>query len=172
MPIDHPEEDEPPSTDGVLAGVQVENRQDLPVDTGESSRLVTAALEAEGYPPNCQVSVVYVDDGTIADLNQEHLGGDGPTDVISLPLEHLAPGKVPMVPEDGPPLHLGDIFIAPATVTKRAKGEEVEIGDRMALMVVHGMYHLLGWGHDDPDEAEAMEAREAAVLSQVGRRRP
>ncbi len=159
-------DDDPPST-----GVSIENLQDAPVDTEESSVLVTAVLRAEEYPSTSQVTVVYVDDETMTGLNREHLGGEGPTDVISLPLEHMIPGRVPPMAGVGPPLVLGDILIAPSTVARRAVAIGEDADDEMALMVVHGMYHLLGWDHDDDPAAEAMEQREREILEGVGRSR-
>lgn len=169
MDTSHLDDDEPPSIDGGVTGVHVENLQDLPVDMAGWSHLVRAVLAAEGYPATTQVTVVFVDDDHMTELNQGHLGGAGPTDVISVPLERLTPGHVPVVDAGAPPLMLGDIFISPETVARKAADDDIE--NEMALMVVHATYHLLGWDHADDASALAMEGREREVLESMGRRR-
>ena len=73
---------------------------------------------------------------------------------------------------DGPPLNLGDVIICPTVVASNAASAEVEFDDELALMVVHGLLHLLGYDHHEDEEAERMEARERTLLSAVGRIRP
>ncbi len=67
---------------------------------------------------------------------------------------------------------LGDVFIAPAVVARNAEARDVAVTDELALLVVHGLLHLLGWDHEADDEANAMEAREAELLAAIGRVRP
>jgi probable rRNA maturation factor len=63
------------------------------------------------------------------------------------------------------------VIVAPAYVGRRAAENEVSLGDEMALMVTHGILHLLGYDHVEDKDAEAMERREAELLSMVGRTR-
>jgi len=92
--------------------------------------------------------------------------------VLSFPIEDAKPGEPPLQNADGPPTHLGDVFIAPSVVRVNAERNHVLYEDEMALMVVHGLLHLLGWDHADAKDAEAMEKREAELLRLVGRDRP
>lgn len=145
------------------------DEQTHPVDGEALVDLAGRVLRAEGYPEEAEVSILLVDDETMTSHHVTHLGREGPTDVLSFPLEHLAPGAPPSRPGDGePPLVIGDILISPAYVSRQAKEFGVAEADEMALMVVHGMLHLLGYDHEADDEAERMEARERELLADVG----
>lgn len=144
-----------------------------PADTSRAA-LATLALHVlahERYPDRVEVTVLLVDEETIASYNERFMGREGPTDVLAFPLEPLVPGQAPEVLADDPPLNLGDIVISPSYVARQAEEYEVTFDDELSLMLVHGMLHLMGWDHPDDDAAEAMEAREAAILSRVGRGR-
>jgi metalloprotein, YbeY/UPF0054 family len=67
---------------------------------------------------------------------------------------------------------LGDVFIAPTVVRRNAAARGVAYEDELALMVVHGLLHLLGWDHTAEEEAKRMEALEGELLARVGRVRP
>ncbi len=82
----------------------------------------------------------------MAELNGEYMGKTGPTDVLSFPIEDFA-GGITEPDAEGPPLLLGDILICPAVVRANAAAAEVPFEDEMALMVVHGILHLLGNDH-------------------------
>lgn len=142
------------------------------VGAREVEELVTATLSAEGFPDSLEVSLTLLDSGPMADLNRTHMGKEGATDVLSFPLEALSPGEVPDSAAGGPPLHIGDIFICPAVVTSNAAAAGVAFRDEMALMVVHGLLHLLGYDHVVDSEAEQMEQRERDLLAAVGRVQP
>lgn len=138
----------------------------------EIADLAVRTLTAEGFPGSLDVAISLIDEAPMADLNDAHMGKSGPTDVLSFPLEALAPGVVPASAEGGPPLHLGDIFICPEVVASNAAESAVAFRDEMALMVVHGLLHLLGYDHVVDSEAEQMEQRERELLAVVGRVRP
>lgn len=130
--------------------------------------LAARALVAERLPSDTELSLHLVDADRIAELNEQHLGKKGPTDVLSFPIEDLSPGLVPEPPPDGPPLHLGDVFISPSVVAENAASFGVSFDDEMALMTVHGILHLLGYDHVADDDAELMEGREREILAEVG----
>jgi probable rRNA maturation factor len=152
--------------------VIVSDEQGDPLGTPELLSLAELVLEGEGVPPESEVSIVLIDEQSMADLNERHMGKTGPTDVLSFPIEDAAPGRPPERVSGGPPLNLGDVFIAPAVVRRNAESRRVDPEDEMALMVVHGLLHVLGWDHEDEAEAERMEARETQLLAAVGRVRP
>ena len=143
-----------------------------PVEAERLADLAAIALTAEGYPGDTEVTLTLIDEAAMAVLNESHMGKSGPTDVLSFPLESLAPGTVPDAVPGGPPLHLGDVFISPAVVADNARLAEVPFADEMALMVVHGLLHLLGYDHVVESEAEQMEQRERDLLAAVGLVRP
>ena len=135
-------------------------------------RLAAATLAAEGFAADVEVAITFVDEAPMARLNETHLEKSGPTDVLSFPLEELTPGAIAEGPTGGPPRNIGDIFICPAVVADNAMTAAVSFEDEMALMVVHGLLHLLGYDHIVDSEAEQMEQRERDLLAAVGRTRP
>jgi probable rRNA maturation factor len=106
----------------------------------------------------------------MAELNAAYMGEEGPTDVLSFPIEDFSAGAVGE--PGGPPLLLGDVIICPSVVRSNAAAAAVAFEDEMALMVVHGILHLLGRDHVVDADAELMEQREREILAMVGRKRP
>jgi len=156
----------PRSTNGPDVAVLV--GQPPLLDASAVEAIAVDALEELGIHGPVEVSIHFVDVDEITRLNREALGRSGPTDVISLPLEDLVPGDWPPVDPAGPPLALGDVFIAPEIVRSRALEHGFDPTADTALMVVHGVLHLTGHGHDDDDSAEIMESIESMVLARNG----
>lgn len=152
--------------------VFIADEQDDPLPGGSLLELAELVLRNEGVPEDSEVAIVFIDDAEMTGLNQRHHGGEGPTDVLSFPLEEGEPGRPLERNPEGPPLTLGDVFIAPAVVRRNASSAGVEFVDELALMVVHGLLHLLGWDHVEDADAERMEERERQLLGAVGRVRP
>ena len=152
-----------------------------PVDTLRLVRLAEQVLAAEGVRGEAELSLLFVDEQSIQDLNKRFAGKDAPTDVLSFPIDEeppeggrspdsggSGPGDVPTEPSDLPVL-LGDVVICPSVAAKNvAEGvhdDRVQtFDDELALLVVHGILHLMGMDHEDDDEAAAMEAREKDLL--------
>lgn len=152
--------------------VQIIDEQDSPVDVGLIRRLSEAVLEGEGYGPGCMVDVTLVTDAEMMEFNLRHRGLPDPTDVLAFPLEEVEPsGSRPAARPQGPPLHLGDVLIAPGYVERQAVGEGWDFSEEMGLMVVHGVLHLLGYRHDSDRETSIMEERERRHLATEGLRR-
>lgn len=115
------------------------------------------------------VDVTLVPDRRIRDMNLRHRGRDGATDVLALPLQVMEPGTgEPAGRSSGPPLHLGDVMIAPGYVRRQAERRGWDFAEEMGLMVVHGVLHLLGYRHDTGPEAAVMEDRERRHLAREG----
>lgn len=152
--------------------VFVADEQDVDVPTDEVRALAAAVLADEGYPEGVEVTLLLVDEVTMEGYNERFMGRVGATDVLAFPLEDLTPGKAPTPSPGDPPLLLGDIVIAPSYVRRQAEERGVAFHDELALMVVHGMLHLMGWDHADDEQAERMERREAGILASVGKVRP
>lgn len=142
------------------------------VDLLQLRHLAELVLSEEGYPDETEVTVLLVSDDEMASYNERFLERDGPTDVLAFPVEELMPGIVPDHDPKGPPLAIGDVIIAPAYVGRQAEEHGNGFPDEMALMVAHGILHLLGYDHVEDDEAELMEGREAELLALVGVERP
>jgi probable rRNA maturation factor len=122
--------------------VLVSDRQPAPVDAPALARLAAEVLAAEGRGGE-ELSLSFVDEAEIADLHQRYMGEEGPTDVLSFPLD-----------EDG---LLGDVVVCPA-VAARAKPDASEA--ELRLLVVHGVLHLLGYDHEEDGERAEMWARQ------------
>ena len=138
-----------------------------PVDADRWMSLIDDVLDAEGLGGRpVEVHVHFVDEAPMADLNATHLGGDGPTDVLSFPVD--VPAEVP----DGLPVLLGDVVVCPAVADRQAVGHAGDYPSAVALLLVHGVLHLLGHDHAGPDEESAMQARERRHLARHGVDRP
>ncbi len=153
-----------------MTNVIFADEQDDPLPTDWITDLAEVALRAESLPSSTELSITLIDAARMAELNHEFMGKPGPTDVLSFPIEDLS-GGVAGWSDDGPPLLLGDVLICPSVVRGNADVAGVAFEDEMALMVVHGILHLLGRDHVIEEEAEAMEQREREILAMVGRPR-
>ena len=147
------------------------DEQDDPLPTDWMVDLAATAMRAESLPDSTQLSISLVGEERMTELNAEFMGKQGSTDVLSFPIEDFT-GGISAPGDDGPPLLLGDIVICPTVVRSNAEVAGVAFEDEMALMVVHGILHLLGRDHIIDEEAEAMEQREREILAMVGRERP
>jgi probable rRNA maturation factor len=157
-----------------------DEQADLPVAVERWSGLARSVLEAEGIVSETEVSLLFVDEATIASLNERFLDKTGPTDVLSFPIEAVADrsGRSPDEGGTGPGsieadtgrlLLLGDVVICPAVAARNAVEHGVTVDDELALLVVHGILHLLGMDHEVDDEAERMEQRERHLLARFYR---
>ena len=131
------------------------------------------ALAGEGVAAG-RLDLVFVDPDDMAELNARHLGGDGPTDVLSFPLDadQLVDGASPPEIPGGPPLHLGDVVVCPAVAAAQAPGHCGSVDAELTLLIVHGVLHVLGHDHAEPAEARAMLSRERAHLAEHGLTHP
>jgi probable rRNA maturation factor len=137
--------------------VSIDDQDVLPIDTERWGDLVRDVLTAERVTGPCELNLTFIDVDEMTELNIEHMGGTGPTDVLSFPLDD----NTDEVFESQPRL-LGDIVICPTIVAAQAQGET---DDEMALMVVHGVLHILGMDHQETDEAAEMKAAEQRHLA-------
>lgn len=144
------------------------DEQSETLDLAELRSLAEMTLAEEGYPAETQVTVLLVDDDEMTGYNRRFLHREGPTDVLAFPVEQLLPGIVPEHDPSGPPLMIGDVIISPSYVRRQADEHGVPFAAEMALMVVHGILHLLGYDHSDDGDAERMERRERDLLTRVG----
>ncbi len=152
-----------------------DEQHDQDIDLARWVDLCRGALEDEGVRGLAEVSLIFADEPTIADLNQQFMGREGPTDVLSFPIDaDVEPsGRVPDAGGSGPgeppapeiPQLVGDVIICPAVAARNALEHEVSFDDELALLIVHGVLHLRGWDHAIDEEAERMEARERELLA-------
>lgn len=143
-------------------GRQAAERSELSVDLDALSELAERVLEAEGATG--ELSLTLVGEQTIATLKRDHLDGDGsPTDVLAFPIDGGDPTGLGAEGADtGPQVLLGDVVVCPAVAAGQATGP---VADELALLVVHGVLHVLGWDHADEDSTRDMRARERKLLA-------
>ncbi len=152
-----------------------DEQHDEAIDLERWVALANGALTDEGVRGLAEVSLIFLDEGTIAALNHQFMAREGPTDVLSFPIDNEPEptGRVPDAGGSGPgeppipeiPQLVGDIVICPAVAARNAVEHECTFDDEIALLVVHGVLHLLGWDHAVDAEAQRMEAREQELLT-------
>ena len=157
-----------------------DEQTDVEIDLERWVALCDSALSDEGVHGLAEVSLIFLDEPAISALNQQFMGKSGPTDVLSFPidLEPEPTGRVPDSGGTGPgesprpeiPQMVGDIVICPSVAQRNAVEHECSLDDELALLVVHGVLHLLGWDHVENEEAERMEQRERDLLQRHYRR--
>jgi probable rRNA maturation factor len=146
------------------------------VDLGRWVHLAQLVLHEERVDPDAELGLIFVDEGTITDLNMQFLDGEGPTDVLAFPIDeggHVPGrdpdegGRGPGSPADAaePPIVLGDVVVCPTVAVRQAAARGAVLDDELALLVVHGLLHLLEYDHADPTEAERMRGREVELLA-------
>lgn len=154
----------------------VDEQSDVELDLEQWQRLALAALLDEGVRGLCELSVLFVNEDDMADLNVLHMGAAGPTDVLAFPIDahdvtalvdgsgpSRGPDRAPVDPGDLP-LLLGDVVVCPAVAARQASDHAGTLDDELALLIVHGVLHVLGHDHGEPDEAELMRRREREIL--------
>jgi probable rRNA maturation factor len=129
----------------------------LPIPAARARAIATAVLAAERVRA-ALISIAFVSSRTIAQLNREHLGVDGPTDVIAFALQRSGRGA---------PL-IGDIYIAPSVARAHAQRHGATVREEVVRLVVHGVLHVLG--HDHPAGAGRTESRMWRRQEQLVRR--
>lgn len=146
------------------------------VDVLRWLRLAQFVLDEEGVPPDAEMSVVFVSEDTIAELNEQFLATPGPTDVLAFPLDDdvLPGGRQPDQGGRGPgsstdvgepPRVLGDVLVCPAVARRQAEAGVGDLDVELALLVVHGVLHLLDYDHAEPEGTVTMRRREAELLA-------
>ena len=126
----------------------------------EAARLVLRLAKA---PAGAVVDITLADDATQRQLNRTWRGNDAPTNVLAFPAAD--PG---MIAPFGAPVLLGDVVLAFETIRREATEQEKPLADHLRHLVVHGVLHLLGDDHIDDAGAATMEAREIAILAELG----
>lgn len=154
----------------------VDEQDDPPVDLERWRALALDVLGSCGVRGGAELSLAFVDRATMADLNSRFMGATGPTDVLAFPLdEHVpelapGPGQISRGPSrHGPspsdaPLLLGDVVVCPSVAREQAPTHAGTIDDEIALLVVHGVLHVLGHDHDGDEATLRMQALERAIL--------
>lgn len=154
------------------------NEQDeVEIDIERWQSLAVAVLRDEGVRGGTELSIFFVDEANMAELNREHMGEAGATDVLSFPIDGgevveviAGPSGGTKGPDRSPvdrgdlPLLLGDIVVCPLVARNQAPQHAGNLDDELALLVTHGVLHILGWDHGSDEERDRMWARERDLL--------
>ena len=129
-------------------------------DLATLSRFV---LDRMRVHPQAELCIKLVDESTIAQLNERWMEKTGPTDVLAFPMDELRPGLVNEEPEEGV---LGDLVVCPEVARRQAVEAGHPVGDELELLTVHGILHLLGYDHAEPEEHKEMFDLQARLLTE------
>ena len=133
--------------------IEINNESGEQVDTQALVRLARYALGALRIHPQAELSILLVDEDTMAAYHRRFMDLEGPTDVMSFPMDEL---RVPDDEEEPPQGLLGDIVICPSFTDAQAGGNGRTNQEEMEYLLVHGLLHLLGHDHAEPEEKAVM----------------
>lgn len=168
--------------DGVLEVFVADEQSDHVIDLTRWEALARDVLTFEGVRGDAELSLLFVDEDTIANLNETFMESTGPTDVLAFPIDaddELGTGRSPDGGTPGPhrdpaidvPVLLGDVVICPAVAARNAPAHAGTFDDEVALLIVHGILHVLGHDHAEAEETALMQARERDLLDRFHRGR-
>ena len=135
------------------------------VEKAWARKIARRVLKAEGVAPPCEMSLVFTDSETVQRLNRDYRGVDRATDVLAfymLPQKEADSSFVP--PPDGV-LHLGEVIVSYPKAVQQAKEQGHSVEPELALLIIHGTLHLLGYDHEQTEEERRMRQREKELLS-------
>jgi probable rRNA maturation factor len=141
--------------------VEIDENYAAEVDANDLGRAIVAALLAEDRPEG-EVTLLVTDDEAVAAYNQQYRGVEGPTDVLSFAAQEPTPGFI-TAPEMA--AYLGDIVIALPFTRRQAAALNRTLIAELRLLAVHGVLHLLGYDHAEPEEEAIMWAKQDAILA-------
>lgn len=131
--------------------------------TSKASEIAATVLRHLKFPIPCELTVLLTNNAHVQELNKKFRGIDKPTNVLSFP--GLEPEEFEDLSHLSPPLLLGDIALALETIMGESVQQLKTFDDHVAHLIVHGTLHLLGYDHEQDDEADAMEALEIEILA-------
>ena len=143
-------------------------------DVDRLAKLSRFVLDRLRVHPQAELCIKLVDAATIAELNQQWMDKEGPTDVLAWPMDELRPGLVNEEPEEGV---LGDLVVCPEVAARQAEEartsgrEGYSTADEVDLLTVHGILHLLGYDHGEPEEHAEMFGLQDRLLAEWRERR-
>jgi probable rRNA maturation factor len=144
--------------------IEIANESGLSVDEPALAALARFVLDELRVNPLAELSVLLVDSPTIADLHQRWMGEEGPTDVLAFPMDELRPpppgsdrnDRSRRADPDSEPVVLGDVILCPEVATEQAREAQRLVTDELEMLCTHGILHLLGFDHAEPDERATM----------------
>lgn len=143
--------------------VEVNNESGIAVDLTRLSALGDFVLRRMGIHPQAELSIVLKDELAMAELHHRFMDLEGPTDVLAFPMDELRPTDGDEEPE---PAMLGDVVLCPTVAQVQAHDAGHAVGDELDLLCTHGILHLLGYDHHDPDDERQMFGLQARLIAE------
>jgi len=140
---------------------EVVNETQTVIDGAEFAALADHVLRVMHVNPRAELSILFIDPEPMAELHERWLDLPGPTDVMSFPMDELRPGTPD---HETPAGTLGDIVVCPQVAAKQALQAGHSAVEEMLLLTTHGILHLLGYDHAEPQEKEEMFALQRTLL--------
>jgi probable rRNA maturation factor len=144
--------------------IEIANESAVNVDETSVVSAARFALDQMGVSPLAELSVLLVESEVMAELHQRWMDLEGPTDVMSFPMDELDSARRPDSAESGPTL-LGDIVLCPSYAREQARKAGHSLLSELHLLTVHGVLHLLGYDHGEPAEEREMFALQKEILA-------
>ena len=141
--------------------IEVNNESTYVIDEAALQRLATYALDAMRIHPDADIAIVLVDEAAMEALHVQWMGEPGPTDVLSFPMDELRPGNDDQVTPAG---LLGDVVLCPQVAEGQAEAAGHTTMDELLLLTTHGILHLLGFDHAEPEEEKEMFSLQRDLL--------
>ncbi|MFC6881136.1 MULTISPECIES: rRNA maturation RNase YbeY [Actinomadura] len=148
--------------------IEVVNESGVAAAENELGDLARHVLDAMRVHPLAELSVLLVDEAAMTELHEKWMDEPGPTDVLSFPMDELRPGHMSGgADEDGEsdPGLLGDVVLCPAVAERQARTAGHSAADELDLLLTHGILHLLGYDHAEPEEHKEMFGLQAELLT-------
>jgi len=149
--------------------IDIANEAGIDVDEAALAAVARYSLDQLRIHPLAELSVLIVDEQTMTELHERWMGEPGPTDVLSFPMDELRPphmgGNRAGDPQpDGNPGLLGDVVLCPQVAAEQAVKAGHSTQDELELLTVHGILHLLGYDHAEPEEHATMFGLQEQLL--------
>jgi probable rRNA maturation factor len=149
----------------VVVSIEVSNESGVAVDESAVASVARHVLTAMRVNPAAELSVMIVTLDAMTELHERWMDEPGPTDVMAFPMDDLVDeSRRPDAPEIGPAL-LGDVVLCPAFARDQARRAGHSLADELALLTVHGVLHLLGYDHAEPEQEREMFGLQTRLLA-------
>jgi len=149
--------------------ILIEEGIEVELDAEWMQAIIERVLVSENLPPAIEISLLITGQERIQELNREYRGKDRPTDVLSFSMSEQKQQEE-SIPFIGPPdgmLHLGEVIISYPQAQVQANEHRHSIKKEMAILIVHGVLHILGYDHEKMEMEPAMKAKEKKILSEL-----
>ena len=142
--------------------IEIHNESDFEVDEARVMRFVEFALDQLRVHPAAEVNLIFIGLAYMTELHVKHLDEPGPTDVMSFPMDELRPGSDDAMAGPG---DLGEIYICPEFIVDQAAKAGHPLINEILLLSCHGLLHLLGFDHAEPEEEKEMFGLQNRILA-------